>query len=189
MGVKQPADLYQHVAQLVRCRLVAKSDRGVVPDPIASRVVLQLELGKGRVWDRHDRAVQRTDPGRAQPDVLDRPQPVAKATEIAHAHRTIRDHAHTAKEVLDRRLGRESYGKAPYPEASEQRGDIDAEVIEHAQDDQRRERHLGSAPAQGHDGRRAHLPARDQVVVNRLAPDVYQVEAEPTDGHETRALG
>ena len=99
--------LDQNIADLVRGRLVAQANRRVVPDPLAPREVLDLEVRELRVRNGDDGAIERAHPRRAQAHVLDGTDSPAKATEFSHPHRLVGVKRDAADEVLQRLLRRQ----------------------------------------------------------------------------------
>src|SRR5262249_61208483 len=86
MGIEQPTHLDQDVAELVRGRLVAQAERRVIPDAVAPREVLDLEVGELRVRDGDDGTVEGAHPRRAQARLLDGATRPAEATEAPPPH-------------------------------------------------------------------------------------------------------
>jgi hypothetical protein len=111
-------------------------------DAIAEAQVLERQGRELRIRDRHQRAAHGADAGRAEADVLDRPDGVAEAADVAQTHGLVRDEADAAEEVLDRLLGREGDGQPADAEAGEETRHVEAEVLERGDERDDDDEHL-----------------------------------------------
>ena len=157
------------------------------PEAVALGEVLDLDRRQLRVRHAHHRPLEGADAGGAQPDVLDGPHPGAVAAEVPDADRAVQAERHPAEEVLDGLLGRERQRDAAEAEAGHDPRDVEAEVLEQAENAERDDEHLGGAAAEvEHRDRGAALLAHHPLA-GGAGQDGHEPQADPRDEQDGQA--
>ena len=102
----------------------------MVPNFFTFREVVEMEVHELAVGDVDESAVERPYLGRAKPDLFDRPDFVAKPTEVSHAYRPGRVQRNAADQVLERLLRSQGHRDAADAEPCHQCRYVEADIVE-----------------------------------------------------------
>src|SRR6185437_2901226 len=100
-------DRRQHLANLFRRRIPAQVERGMEKYFVSFGEILDRHRGKLAIRHGDQRPVRRPQSRGTQPDIFYRAGTIAEAAVISHEDRPVTDNRHSAKEILNRLLGRQ----------------------------------------------------------------------------------
>ena len=141
----QPDDLAHPLAERVDRvgrRAVRQAHVRREPPVSATPVVVNGRAHQRRVRHRHQRVVERADPGRPHAQVLDRALHLVDHHPVAHLERLIHDDRDGAEEVLDRVLGGEREREPADAQPRQQRQDLHVERLGDVDHPERRHERL-----------------------------------------------
>ena len=148
-------------------RLVAKPNDGMEPELVARGNRLEADARDLAVRDAHHGAIERTNAGRTQADVIDGAHHVPHLQDIADPDGLIEDERRAGDDVFERLLRRERHRNAPDAQPGQRRREIHAEVAQgdqHAAKITRTSSHPAEQPHEGRGG--------GQVRAREAPPDV-----------------